>query len=204
MTLASTSWTISQTRCAESLEEKICLKIKTEEKKNPQCFKLTNNLLPLGISQLLECILHKNLQHRLPWSTTWLATHDNFFTLAFFLEVTGMIWTYFSLSWIPCFGSSQHGTWIHLVVFQSLSHVWLYGLHGPHGLQHAKLSCPSLSPRVCSKSCPLSQWCHSTISFSVTPFSSCPQSLLASEYFPMTSHQVAKLLEFKLQHQFFQ
>ena len=38
----------------------------------------------------------------------------------------------------------------------------------PHGLQHTRLPCPSLSPRVCSNSCPLSWWCHPTISFSVT------------------------------------
>ena len=40
-------------------------------------------------------------------------------------------------------------------------------------LQHARLPCPLLSPRVCSNSCPLSQWCHPTISSSVIPFSSC-------------------------------
>ena len=49
-----------------------------------------------------------------------------------------------------------------------------------HGLQHTRLPYPSLSPRVCSNSCPLSQWCHSTISSSVAPFSSCPQSFPAS------------------------
>ena len=49
-----------------------------------------------------------------------------------------------------------------------------------HGLQHARLLCPSLSPRVCSNSCPLSQWCHPTISSSVVPFSSCLQSFPAS------------------------
>ena len=54
-----------------------------------------------------------------------------------------------------------------------------------HGLQHARLPCPSLSPRVCSNSCPLSLWCHPTIS-SVTPFSSCPQAFPASGSFPMT------------------
>ena len=54
----------------------------------------------------------------------------------------------------------------------------------PHGLQHARLSCPSLSPRVCSNSCPLSQWCHPTISSFITPFSSCPQSFSASVSFP--------------------
>ena len=47
-----------------------------------------------------------------------------------------------------------------------------------HGLQHARLPCPSLSPRVCSNSCPLSWWCHPTISSSVIPFFSSPQ------YFP--------------------
>ena len=41
----------------------------------------------------------------------------------------------------------------------------------PHGLQHARLPCPSPSPRVCSNSCPLSWWCHPTISSSVVPFS---------------------------------
>ena len=41
----------------------------------------------------------------------------------------------------------------------------------PHGLQHARLPCPSLSPRACSNSCPLSRWCHPTISSSVVPFS---------------------------------
>ena len=54
----------------------------------------------------------------------------------------------------------------------------------PHKLQHTKLPCSSLSPRVCSNSCPLSQWCHPTISSSVASFSSCPQSFPASGSFP--------------------
>ena len=54
------------------------------------------------------------------------------------------------------------------------------------GLQYARLPCPSLSHRVCSNSCPLSGWCHPTISSSVTPFSCCPQSFPASETFPMS------------------
>ena len=54
----------------------------------------------------------------------------------------------------------------------------------PHELQHARLPCPSLSPWVCSNLSPLSQWCHPTISSSVTPSSSCPQSLPASGSFP--------------------
>ena len=55
----------------------------------------------------------------------------------------------------------------------------------PHESQHARPPCPSPTPRVHSNSCPLSQWCHPAISSSVVPFSSCPQSLPASESFPM-------------------
>ena len=53
-----------------------------------------------------------------------------------------------------------------------------------HGLPHARLPCPSVSPGVCSNSCPLSQWCCPTILSSVIPFS-CPQSFPASGSFPM-------------------
>ena len=56
----------------------------------------------------------------------------------------------------------------------------------PHGLQHVRLPCPSLSPRVYPDSCPLSRWCHPTISSSVVPFSSCRQSFPASESFPVS------------------
>ena len=55
----------------------------------------------------------------------------------------------------------------------------------PHGLQHTRLLCPPLSPRVCSDSCPLSWWCYLIISSSVTPFS-CPQTFPASRSFPMS------------------
>ena len=56
----------------------------------------------------------------------------------------------------------------------------------PHGLQHARLPCPSLSPEVCLNSCPWSWWCHPTISSSVTLFSSCSQSFPASGSFPVS------------------
>ena len=52
----------------------------------------------------------------------------------------------------------------------------------PHELQHARPPCPSPSPGVHLNSRPLSQWCHPAISFSVIPFSSCPQSLRASVF----------------------
>ena len=66
---------------------------------------------------------------------------------------------------------------IHSVMSNSL---W------PHGLQHARLPCPSLSPEVSSNSCPLSWWCRPTISSSVIPFSFCPQSFPASGSLPMS------------------
>ena len=56
----------------------------------------------------------------------------------------------------------------------------------PRGLQHARLPCPSLSPEICSNSCPFSWWCHPTISSSVIPFSSCLQSFPASGSFPVS------------------
>ena len=56
----------------------------------------------------------------------------------------------------------------------------------PHGLQHARPPCPSPTPKVYSVSCLLSRWCHPTISSSVIPFSSCPQSFSASGSFPMS------------------
>ena len=56
----------------------------------------------------------------------------------------------------------------------------------PHGLQHVRLPCPSPTPGVYSNSCPSSWWCHPTIWSSVIPFSSWPQSFLASGSFPMS------------------
>ena len=56
----------------------------------------------------------------------------------------------------------------------------------PHESQHARPPCPSPTPGVHSDSCSSSQWCHPAISSSVIPFSSCPQSLPASESFPMS------------------
>ena len=56
----------------------------------------------------------------------------------------------------------------------------------PHELQHARPPCPSPTPKVHPNPCPLNRWCHSTISSSVIPFSSCPQSFPASGFFPMS------------------
>ena len=56
----------------------------------------------------------------------------------------------------------------------------------PHGLQHARLPCPSPTPGACSNLCPLNRWCHPTISSSVVPFSSHLQSFPASGSFKMS------------------
>ena len=70
----------------------------------------------------------------------------------------------------------------------------------PHESQHARPPCSSPSPGVHSDSSPSSPWCHPAISSSVVPFSSCPQSLPASEFFQWvnSSHEVAKVLELQL------
>ena len=79
--------------------------------------------------------------------------------------------------------------------FQSMNKVYLFSsvqlispfqLWDPHGLQHSRPPCPSPTPRVSSNSCPLSRWCHPTISSSVIPFSSCLQSFPASGSFPVS------------------
>ena len=79
------------------------------------------------------------------------------------------------ISWHP--SSFQPVQFSHLVMSHSL---W------PHGLQLIRLPCWSPTPRACSNACPLSWWCHPTISSSVVPFSSCLQSFPASGSFPMS------------------
>ena len=71
---------------------------------------------------------------------------------------------------------------IHSVQFSSVvsNSLWL------HEMQHARPPCPSPTPRAHPNSCPLSRWCHPTISSSVVPFSSCLQSFPASRSFPMS------------------
>jgi len=68
----------------------------------------------------------------------------------------------------------------------SFSHSVMSNTLWPHGLQHATLPCPLPSPRACSNSCPLSQWCHLIILCSVIPFSFCLQSFPVSWSFLMS------------------
>ena len=75
------------------------------------------------------------------------------------------------------FSHSSSVEFSHSVVSDSLR---------PHELQHARPPCPSPTPRVHPNPCPSSQWCHPTISSSVIPFSSCPQSFPSSGSFQMS------------------
>ena len=81
----------------------------------------------------------------------------------------------FGLCWFQFI--SRISQFIYSVVSNSLQ---------PHESQHTRPACPSPTPEVHSNSRPLSQWCPPAISSSVVPFSSCPQSLPASESFPMS------------------
>ena len=87
---------------------------------------------------------------------------------------TDSSWKHIGLWSIVLFSSFQFS---HSVVSNSLR---------PHESQHARPPCPSPTPRVYSNPCPLSRWCHPTISSSVIPFSSCSQSFTASGSFPMS------------------
>ena len=97
------------------------------------------------------------------------------------------------LGWVAIFsstGSSQprDGTWVSHIVGRlvQFSRSVVSDSLRPHGLQHARLPCPSPAPRACSNSCPSSRWWHATIPSSVVPFSSCSQSVPASGSFPMS------------------
>ena len=106
-----------------------------------------------------------------------LGDNDSLLSLQIFVSQNMNGWI------LGLFGKYQPFIFIFLLLF-SLS-VASHSLR-PHGLQHTRLSCPSPSPGACSNSCPLSQWCHPTISSSIVPFSSCLQSFPASGSFPMS------------------
>ena len=84
-----------------------------------------------------------------------------------------------------CLGTMDRGTWWVFRSDQIIRSVMSDSLQ-PHESQHARPPYPSPTPGVHSDSCPSSRWCHPAVSSSVIPFSSCPQSLQASESFPMS------------------
>ena len=90
--------------------------------------------------------------------------------------------------------TQTHVHWVGSILF---SHSAVSDSLQSHGLQHARLSCLSPTPGAFSNSRPSSCWCHPTVSSFVFPVSSCLQSFPASG----SSHLVAKVLDFQLQHQ---
>ena len=93
--------------------------------------------------------------------------------------------------WSTCFYHYTAVVWTTLLyvvhsMLLSFSYSVLSSSLPPLGLQHTRIPCPSLPPRVCSNSCPLSWWCYPTISSSLAPFFSCPLSFPASGSFPMS------------------
>ena len=114
---------------------------------------------------VLQCIILP------PSAPTWTIAPNSFLMPSLFFLFFFLLYIQFSS---VQFSSVQ---FICSVVFNSLQ---------LHGLQHSRPPCPSATPGIYPNSCPLSQWCHPTISSSVTPFSSCPQSFPASETFQMS------------------
>ena len=107
---------------------------------------------------------------------------------AWWAAVYGVAQSRTRLKWLSS-RSSRREKWkykeykMHFSSVQPLSCVWLFDTHE---LQNARPPSPSPTPRVHSNSRPSSRWCHLAISSSVVPFFSCPQSLPASECFPMS------------------
>ena len=130
---------------------------------------------------------------RLIYLSTISKFRDNRFSFVNnFIQTLSIFFFYYFL--ILCLSSVLFSRWV------MCNSLW------PHEVQHDRHPCPSTSPGVHPNPCPLSQWCHQTVSSSVVTFSSCPQSFPASGPFQMSqlSHQMTKVLEFQLQHQSFQ
>ena len=95
-------------------------------------------------------------------------------------SVWGLVFPHYKLLLLSVFFDSSHSSGLLLFSLSVMSNcLW------PHGLQHARLPCPSPSPGV-SSLCPFSWWCHPTILSSVVPFSSCLQSFPASWSSPVS------------------
>ena len=131
-----------------------------------------------------------------PWTTAWQASLSitNFQTL---LKLMSIMLVMPSNHLIFCRSLLLPPSFFH-----SISSVHLR----PHEPQHGRPPCPSPILGVHPNPCPSSRWCHPNISSSVIPFSSCPQSFLASGSFPMSQLFASggQILEFQLQHQSFQ
>ena len=134
-------------------------------------------------------------------SVPWQDGSENFVKCLPCLQLHGGSWFTKRCMWLPrCSAEAALVPFffyhLHLLSYMHLpqtslssvqfSHSAVSDSLRPHESQHARPHCPSPTPGIHSNSCPLSQWYHPAISSSVVPFSSCPQSLPASESFPMS------------------
>ena len=112
---------------------------------------------------------------------------------------------YYEKTWIPWMSSLSLAVLCQITFTVQFSRSVVSNSLRPHEPQQARLPCPSATPGVHQNPCQLSRWCHPTISSSVVPFFSClPSIFWPSGSFPVSpSQQVAKVLEFQLQHQSF-
>ena len=117
---------------------------------------------------LSVCLRPKADANRIGWPSEWESIFQCSFPTIPYSRDTISSWT---------------SLWCELITVQ-FSHSGMSDSFWPHGLQHARLPCPSPAPRVYSNSCPLNWWCHPTILSSVIPFSSHLQSFPASGSFP--------------------
>ena len=90
------------------------------------------------------------------------------------------------LTWVIGEEGKEKNFHVYLLFYLLFSHSVVSNSLQPHGLQHTRPPCPSPTPGVYSNPCPLSRWCHPTISSSIIPFSSRLQSSPASGSFPMS------------------
>ena len=136
-----------------------------------------SSLKPLASSSLLTELKLPSMASNTPWS--WFSNFDDqdIISKSSYLLLFRLLPPHCSVSYTSFFTADDFVQFSCSVVSDSL---W------PHGLQHTRLLCPSPSPGVRSNPCPLSRWCHPTISSSVAPFSSCLQSFPASGSFPVS------------------
>ena len=128
-----------------------------------------------GDSRWMKMLYMSSFASNNLWLRPW-NIHICFSTHLFYYESCGRPQTGF----LPC------SLFFHQIRSDQISHSVVSDSLWPHESQHARPPCPAPTPGVHSDSRPLSQWCHPAISSSVVPFSSCPQSLPASESFPMS------------------
>ena len=140
----------------------------------------------LPLPSPVDHVLSKSQTQLSDWTDTDTDTEPAIFSVSGFLnKVTSL--SQHLISGLLAYGAVSRVSldsvqFSHSVVSNSLR---------PHGLQHARLCCPSPTPSACSNSCPSSQWCHPTISSSIISFSSCLKSLPVSGSFPMSQFFVS-------------